>query len=61
VKRCEEGFWLQPIFLANGTGNQNSRAGEVSEGQEVLRTAGLETGAKIFGGHGEMQAKQPAI
>jgi hypothetical protein len=39
--------WL--AFLAAGTTAQDSRYGEVSEGQEALRTAGLETGATIFG------------
>jgi hypothetical protein len=28
---------------------RNSRLVKISEGQEVLRTAGLETGATIFG------------
>ena len=36
-------------FLTEGARTPNSRFGEVSEGQEALGTAGLETGATIFG------------
>jgi hypothetical protein len=35
-------------FLADDATIQNSRSGEVSEGREAPRTAGLETGATIF-------------
>jgi hypothetical protein len=37
-------------FLIDGATTQNSRSGEVSEGRDALRTAGLETGATILGG-----------
>ena len=48
MKRSGEGLALACIFN-RWRDRQNSRSGEVSEGVEALRTAGLETGATIFG------------
>jgi hypothetical protein len=39
---------FQPAFLTDCAIPRISRFGEVSEGQEALRTAGLETGARSF-------------
>jgi hypothetical protein len=38
------------VLLTDRVTTQNSRAGKVTEDREALRTAGLETGATIFGG-----------
>jgi len=39
---------LWSAFLTGTAATEKSRSGEASEGQEALRTAGLETGATIF-------------